>query len=258
MLSLKIHEQIAFLRRQKGVTQEQLAQTLGVTNQSVSKWESGQCCPDIQLLPALAAYFGVTTDELLGCNNPESLRNVYLSIKDLFSASPAEESFSLAFKLATLLHEGAVSKGYKSHIPWDAGKQYGLDSEPVKWGWSVCSEPEGSTMHVSNSIFFSDQKYWQTPKASDIASIYNSLTTLCDLNLLKTLFALFELTVSDFENLYVTADEIAVKSKCGKDTTLKALERLPVETVDREGEPAYRLDSKWMHLPPLLMLLSVA
>lgn len=68
-------------------------------------------------------------------------------------------------------------------------------------------------MHVSNSIFFSDQKYWQTPKASDIASIYNSLATLCDLNPLKTLFALIKLMVSDFENLYVTADEIAAKSR---------------------------------------------
>lgn len=46
MSSLKINEQIAFLRKQKGVTQEELAQALGVTNQSVSKWEAASCCPD--------------------------------------------------------------------------------------------------------------------------------------------------------------------------------------------------------------------
>lgn len=38
---IKLHEQISFLRKQKGLTQEQLANALGVTNQSVSKWESG-------------------------------------------------------------------------------------------------------------------------------------------------------------------------------------------------------------------------
>ena len=63
---MKINEQIAALRKKKGITQENLAQALGVTNQSVSKWESGQCCPDIQLLPELAKYFEVSIDELMG------------------------------------------------------------------------------------------------------------------------------------------------------------------------------------------------
>lgn len=54
MNSMKIQEQIAFLRKQNAMTQEELAKALGVTNQAVSKWESGQCCPDIGLLPNLA------------------------------------------------------------------------------------------------------------------------------------------------------------------------------------------------------------
>ena len=53
-------------RRELGLTQEGLAQKLGVTNQAVSKWESGQSCPDIALLPALADLFGITLDELFG------------------------------------------------------------------------------------------------------------------------------------------------------------------------------------------------
>lgn len=63
---MKINEQIAFLRKQKGLTQEELAQAFGVTNQAVSKWESGASCPDIALLPDIADYFGVSIDLLFG------------------------------------------------------------------------------------------------------------------------------------------------------------------------------------------------
>jgi len=64
-------ERIAAYRKEQGLTQEGLAQKLGVTNQAVSKWESDQCCPDIMLLPALADVFGVSLDELFGRTVPE-------------------------------------------------------------------------------------------------------------------------------------------------------------------------------------------
>lgn len=67
MTEIKINEQIAFLRKQKGLTQEDLANALGVTNQAVSKWESAQCCPDIQLLPAIAKLFGVPAERVKDC-----------------------------------------------------------------------------------------------------------------------------------------------------------------------------------------------
>ena len=61
---MSIGENIRALRLQKGLTQEQVAQTLGVTYQAVSKWETGANTPDIALLPALAELFGVTIDAL--------------------------------------------------------------------------------------------------------------------------------------------------------------------------------------------------
>lgn len=54
------------LRKKKDITQEQLAAELGVTAAAVSKWENGYTLPDILMLCALADYFEVTTDELLG------------------------------------------------------------------------------------------------------------------------------------------------------------------------------------------------
>lgn len=61
---MSIGSKIAFYRKKLNITQENLAQQLQVTNQAVSKWESDQCCPDIQLLPRLADIFGVSIDEL--------------------------------------------------------------------------------------------------------------------------------------------------------------------------------------------------
>ena len=53
-------------RKTLGLTQDQLAEKLGVTAQAVSKWENDQSCPDISILPKLAGIFGITTDALLG------------------------------------------------------------------------------------------------------------------------------------------------------------------------------------------------
>lgn len=66
METLKLQDTIAFYRKRQGLTQEELARKLGVTNQAVSKWESAQCCPDIYLLPLLADVFAISIDELFG------------------------------------------------------------------------------------------------------------------------------------------------------------------------------------------------
>lgn len=63
---------IAENRKKLGLTQDGLAQKLGVTNQAVSKWESDQSCPDIALLPLLADLFGITLDELFGREVPKT------------------------------------------------------------------------------------------------------------------------------------------------------------------------------------------
>ena len=63
---MNIGQKILELRKQKGIKQEELAAELGVTAAAVSKWENGYTLPDILMLCALADYFEVTTDELLG------------------------------------------------------------------------------------------------------------------------------------------------------------------------------------------------
>ncbi len=63
---IRIGETIKNLRTRKKCTQETLAGALGVTPQAISRWESGSGYPDMELLPALADFFCVTIDELLG------------------------------------------------------------------------------------------------------------------------------------------------------------------------------------------------
>ena len=64
-MDMTIGKRIALLRKEKGLTQEELANHMGVSPQAVSKWENDQTCPDISALPKLAQLFGVTVDELL-------------------------------------------------------------------------------------------------------------------------------------------------------------------------------------------------
>ena len=66
-----IGNRISKHRKEKGLTQEELAEKLGVSSQAVSKWENDQSCPDISLLPILCRIFGISTDELLTGSNDE-------------------------------------------------------------------------------------------------------------------------------------------------------------------------------------------
>ncbi len=63
---MKLGEKIALLRKSRNMTQQMLAQQLGVSSQAVSKWEQDLCCPDIALLPPIADLFAVSLDELFG------------------------------------------------------------------------------------------------------------------------------------------------------------------------------------------------
>ena len=69
---MTIGERIQKMRKDCGMTQEALADALGVTPQAVSKWENDVSCPDITLLPKLAAQLGVTTDEILSDSEPKT------------------------------------------------------------------------------------------------------------------------------------------------------------------------------------------
>lgn len=97
MGNIRIGTKIAAKRREKGITQEELASFLGVSKPAVSKWESDQSYPDITLLPELAAYFNMTVDELLSYEpqmSKEDVRNMYTSMCKAFAAERFESAYA--------------------------------------------------------------------------------------------------------------------------------------------------------------------
>ena len=81
------------LRKEKNLTQEELAQQLNVTNQAVSKWENGDCMPDISQVVPLSNVFGVTTDVLFGKDGTDGDEEVTKFIRETerkISNKPAE------------------------------------------------------------------------------------------------------------------------------------------------------------------------
>ena len=71
-MQLNLGQKIRELRHRAECTQEALADTLGVTSQAVSRWESGGGYPDMEMIPSIANYFGISIDELFGYDNERS------------------------------------------------------------------------------------------------------------------------------------------------------------------------------------------
>ena len=71
-MQLDLGQKIRELRRLNGCTQEDLASAIGVTSQAVSRWEANGGYPDMEMIPSIANYFGISIDELFGYNNERS------------------------------------------------------------------------------------------------------------------------------------------------------------------------------------------
>lgn len=94
MKEINIGRAIVQGRRAKGITQEELAEYMGVSKASVSKWETGQSYPDITFLPRLAAYFNISIDELMGYEpqmEKEDIRALYYELSQEFAVHPFPE-----------------------------------------------------------------------------------------------------------------------------------------------------------------------
>lgn len=97
---MNIADRIQLLRKQKGYSQEELADKVGVSRQAVSKWESGQSVPDLEKIIAMSELFEVTTDYILkgienvSTTNRETMKSLYLGFILIFATITGVWSFT--------------------------------------------------------------------------------------------------------------------------------------------------------------------
>lgn len=189
----------------------------------------------------------------MGYKPADTFSDIYLKIKSLFEATQQENCFDLAYKLAFLLAEGAFSKGYKGYIPWDTSKARSTDDDFYKWGYSACSEPEGNAAVKGNSVFISSNKRQRSISNTDIRDVYNAIGPFTEKNVLKVFFALYELTVNEFD-IFVPIEAISVKSSLSVNSVEDALDKLPVQ-FSPDGKN-YRINGPCMHFVPMLLMFT--
>lgn len=89
---------IASLRKERGLTQTALAEMLGISNRTVSKWENGDGLPDISLLPAIAKTFGITVDELLAGERNAAASEI--KVTEVANGDTMKNQFQIAFVIS--------------------------------------------------------------------------------------------------------------------------------------------------------------
>jgi len=156
-----LSERILQLRREKNLTQEALAEQLGLSFQAISKWENSQSCPDIVLLPQLADIFGVTIDSLFG-------REITVTASDV---SPVfEHCDDLPWPDDKTLR-GVVAWGH--HILWHdkMKRRFSFNTADRKYAWLLRYDPLNvecrCDLHVEGNIH-GDARAGVTIKCADV------------------------------------------------------------------------------------------
>ena len=146
---IKLAENLQLLRKEKGLTQEALAEVFGVTPQSVSKWELGLSCPDIMILPEIAEFYHVSIDELMGYKPSSSINSVYIGMKSLVdNATEAYSKPDYAYRLSRLAATTLWNQQHKEVDKLLTGKKTNnLSYGQGDGGVSICGE---NTLFISS------------------------------------------------------------------------------------------------------------
>lgn len=132
---MDIGVKIRKLRQMRGITQEQLASSLQITVQTVSRWENGITLPDISMLPGLAAVFHTTADDLLGMEPKESRTKLLRSVETFQTSSRQDaETMVAVFKSEELprLTEWKITEE-SGIVLLEVTKEFGVELEQLQF-----------------------------------------------------------------------------------------------------------------------------
>lgn len=131
-MEIFIAENLRRLRTEKGLKQEELARHIGISVQSVSKWERGESLPDTVLLPNIAEFYGVTVDELLGVGKMRREAEIK-KFKAEFDALGEKKEYFARLKLAKKLYSDYPGDITVMRCMMDALRQSGCFEESLKF-----------------------------------------------------------------------------------------------------------------------------
>ncbi len=146
---MEMGKEIHRLRNSRGITQEALAEALNVTAQTVSKWERGSSMPDVQMLPEIATYFGVSIDQLFAMAPEQQLERIENRIYSQGLFDEAEER-----QVEQQLHVFAEDPQYTGQAKLLLTKLYNHQAEQyrllaVKYGKEAVEETKGDRDAIS-------------------------------------------------------------------------------------------------------------
>ncbi|MGM9626079.1 MAG: helix-turn-helix transcriptional regulator [Eubacteriales bacterium] len=157
-MNVNLSEAIHTLRLKKGVTQEKMASSIGVSAQAVSKWERGEGLPDPALLPSIANYFGVTIDRLFGYvgNHEKKIDAILAEETQLAEADKRAQDVNLDRRL-TLLRTA------QEEFPENERIMLRLADTLHSAGYTRRGEAHDfrDGYHVMNTAYNRQNPYWQ-------------------------------------------------------------------------------------------------
>ena len=132
---MEIGNVIRMLRIRKGIKQEQLAADIGVSVQTVSRWENAVNYPDLSMLPVLASYINVTTDYLLGVKGAKSMAKLLKTVEtfelpDVEAAEKMVDGFKAAHFPVLKEYDIRENDGV---VVLTATKEFGVDLDQMKF-----------------------------------------------------------------------------------------------------------------------------
>lgn len=225
---MSIGKNIAKYRKSAGLTQEELGVKLGVTNQSVSKWESGVSMPDIMLLPKIASALGITLENIYGTES-ESEKNP-VSADDF-------PDFCYT-KLIELFYYNTIMRF--THIGASDREQLDFLAQKLAEGCRIgcISNTRGATV-LSDGFAFVELDY-KSDNHEKLARVAQdaacTLTSLSDPNVRKVLFYQYAYAVNNSkkDNSEFTRDEVmraCDMTESDADAALRRLKELCINST---------------------------